>query len=505
MSATKLCNYETCQKRASFGLNRYDLQRCPTHATEEMKRCSTLCKCGEAHPNFNLPGEKRAICCSNCKTADMVDVMSKKCKCGKAQPHYNLPGEKTAICCSSCKTADMVNVKSKKCKCGTTPSFNLPGENTAICCASCKTADMVNVMNKKCECGSGKVARFNLPDEKTAVCCSDCKTAGMVDVKSRKCRCGKHQPIYNLPDEVTAICCSSCKTDDMINVKDKKCKCGKIPNFNLPGEKRAICCSNCKTADMVDVMSRKCRCGKSQPTYNLPGERIAICCTDCKTQCMVDIKHNKCKQALCDVRAQNPQYEGYCLGCFMHNFPDKPVARNYKTKEAAVAKFIMETFPEMSWVWDVRVMDGCSGRRPDLVCDMGPYVMIIEVDERQHRDYVCACENKRMMLISQDVGHKPIVFIRFNPDAYLTNKGRVSSCWKHNKQSILVVPKEKQRDWSGRLEALKNAVEYWRVNDPAKMIEVVEMFYDENWMVAAAAERTSAAGGSACHVEADDE
>ena len=323
---TKLCNYETCQKHASFGLNRYDLQRCPTHATEGMKRCSRLCKCGEARPTYNLPDEKTAICCSNCKSPDMVNVVSKRCKCDEAIPIYNLPGEKTAICCSNCKTADMVNVVSKR-----------------------------------------------------------------------------------------------------------------------------------------------------------------------------------CKQEHCDVRAQNPQYEGYCLGCFIYNFPDKPVARNYKTKEAAVAKFIMETFPEMSWVWDVRVMDGCSGRRPDLVCDMGPYVMIVEVDERQHRDYVCACENKRLMLISQDVGHKPIVFIRFNPDTYLTNKGRVSSCWKHNKQSILVVPKEKQRDWSGRLDALKNAVEYWRANDPGKMVEVVEMFYDENWMVAAAAERTTAAGGSACHVEADDE
>ena len=33
----------------------------------------------------------------------------------------------------------------------------------------------------------------------------------------------------------------------------------------------------------------------------------------------------------------------------------------------------------------------------------------------------CSCENKRIMEISQDLGHRPIVFIRFNPDEYNKN------------------------------------------------------------------------------------
>ena len=37
------------------------------------------CQCGEKLPTFNLPGEKKAICCSSCKTDDMVDVRNKKC------------------------------------------------------------------------------------------------------------------------------------------------------------------------------------------------------------------------------------------------------------------------------------------------------------------------------------------------------------------------------------------------------------------------------------------
>ena len=38
------------------------------------------CKCGKARPTFNEEGETKAICCVNCKTDTMVDVINKKCK-----------------------------------------------------------------------------------------------------------------------------------------------------------------------------------------------------------------------------------------------------------------------------------------------------------------------------------------------------------------------------------------------------------------------------------------
>ena len=66
----------------------------------------------------------------------------------------------------------------------------------------------------------------------------------------------------------------------------------------------------------------------------------------------------------------------------------------------------------------------CSKRRPDLFLDLGYQILIIEIDENQHLDYDCSCENKRIMELSQDVGHKPIVFIRFNPDEYCNDEVR---------------------------------------------------------------------------------
>ena len=109
----KLCEYQNCFNRASYGFNK--LERCNIHKEDRKYIDKRICQCGKAQPSFNLPGEKKAICCFSCKTDDMVDVIHKKCLCGKSQPVFNLPGEKKAICCSLCKTDDMVDIKNPKC------------------------------------------------------------------------------------------------------------------------------------------------------------------------------------------------------------------------------------------------------------------------------------------------------------------------------------------------------------------------------------------------------
>ena len=87
--------------------------------------------------------------------------------------------------------------------------------------------------------------------------------------------------------------------------------------------------------------------------------------------------------------------------CFIHTFPDKPVSRNYKTKEKSVVDYVLQNFPNFTWYSDKKISNGCSRRRPDLLADFGDFVMIIEIDENQHNDYDTTCENKRLMELSQ--------------------------------------------------------------------------------------------------------
>lgn len=157
--------------------------------------------------------------------------------------------------------------------------------------------------------------------------------------------------------------------------------------------------------------------------------------------------------------------------------------RNYKTKEKTVVDYIQQTF-DKSWICDKRINDGCSKRRPDLLLDMGKHVIIIEIDENQHMNYDCSCENKRLMEISQDVGHRPIVFIRFNPDDYIDSNGqKIKSCWIPNKSNgLLYIPKTKEVEWNNRLDILKNQIQYWLYNKTEKTIEIIQLFYDKMFM-----------------------
>ena len=161
-------------------------------------------------------------------------------------------------------------------------------------------------------------------------------------------------------------------------------------------------------------------------------------------------------------------------------FPDKPVARNYKTKEYAVVEYVKTKFPDFSWIADKKVSDGCSKRRPDLLLDLGYQIIVVEVDENQHTDYDCSCENKRTMELSQDLGHRPIVFIRFNPDEYTKNETNISSCWGVDKKGICVVKKSKKEEWSERLKCLEEHINYWTTpeNTTSKTVEIIQLYYD---------------------------
>ncbi len=134
----------------------------------------------------------------------------------------------------------------------------------------------------------------------------------------------------------------------------------------------------------------------------------------------------------------------------------------------------------MSWIADKKIQDGCSRRRPDLFLDLGYQVVIVEIDENQHIDYDCSCENKRLMELSLDVNHRPIVFIRFNPDEYTQNEVKTTSCWGINKKGLCVVKKTKKKEWKERLVSLEELIKYWinPDNTTGKTVEVIQLFYN---------------------------
>ena len=86
------------------------------------------------------------------------------------------------------------------------------------------------------------------------------------------------------------------------------------------------------------------------------------------------------------------------------------------------------------------------------------------------------------MQLSLDLDHRPIIFIRFNPDSSIDiNNNKIQSCFKLSK-GICVIQKCKQVEWNNRLNILNEHIKYWcdDNNKTNKMLEVVQLFYDQN-------------------------
>jgi len=290
----------------------------------------------------------------------------------------------------------------------------------------------------------------------------------------------KTRPTFNIEGEIKALYCSAHKKEGMVNVKDKTClECKTLPTFNVEGETIALYCSAHKKEGMVNVKDKTCLECKKIPVFNVEGETTALYCSTHKKTGMVDVKSKTCKSEWCSTRVQE-KYNGYCLFCYINLFPDKPVSRNYKTKEYSVVEYVKTKFPNFNWIADKIINGGCSKRRPDLLLDLYYQLVIIEVDENQHTGYDCSCDNKRIMELSQDMGHRPIVFIRFNPDDYDKDGKNIASCWGKDKKGICVVKKSKKEEWTQRLNVLAEHINYWinPENTTNKTIETIQLFYD---------------------------
>jgi len=315
----------------------------------------------------------------------------------------------------------------------------------------------------------------------------------MIDITANKCQHNNCDTTanFNYIGNKKGNFCSKHKLENMVDIKNKLCEhinCIKQPRYNYIGEKKRRFCNDHKFENMVNIASKLCEfegC-KLHPSFNFENEKISLFCNNHKLENMINILSPKCKTPLCNIKPSNQAYEGYCLNCFIHTFPDKPVARNYKTKETSVVDNIKKTFSTLNWTTDKRIQNGVSNRRPDLLLDLEYQILIVEIDENQHKDYDCSCENKRLMEISRDLNHRSIIFIRFNPDDYINSKGKkVKSCWTINKQGILVVPDENKKEWNNRLNELNEEIKYWidPKNKIEKTIEIVELYYNQDVII----------------------
>ncbi len=285
---------------------------------------------------------------------------------------------------------------------------------------------MIDVKKRTCKCGKKPV--FGLTTDKIANYCKNCKLDGMINIVAKKCKCGKKQPRYAYLGK-KAMYCKNCKKDGMIDVSVKRCACGTRCIFGFLGDKFPTCCKKCKKDGMVDITSRiNCKCDrKVRPIFGYPGEK-AICCKDCKTENMIDIISKRCPNCKdwVDFQLGNKKYDYYCSRCFQQLFPDDPrtLQIRKKSKEILVRDFLNINYN--FFINDKSVYIGCdcpSRKRLDFYTVINNTILVIEVDENQHKYYPKDYEELRYNDLYMTFSGKWI-FIRYNPDSFLDSNGK---------------------------------------------------------------------------------
>ena len=487
-----VCNATFCQTRAKFNLKGLKPFSCEKHKQSQFVNVLRLfCDFNGCTRTalFGLHGSKKRTHCIKHKKENFVKISDRLCTFDDCQkePSFGLEGS-TATRCSKHKEDNFINLKATFCnffECKLTASFGLEG-STATKCSKHKEDNFINLKATFCNfIGCKLQASFGL-EGSTATKCLKHKEDNFINLVSACCNfigC-KLQPSFGLEGS-TATKCSKHKEDNFINLNATFCnfiECQVRATFGLEGSTATRCLKH-REDGFINLYATLCNfigC-KITAGFGLEGS-TATKCSKHKLPEMVNVVDPKCLTFLCGTLVHSTsRYQGYCFKCFVYLFPDNQIVHNYKTKERMVVDFIKASFPTMTWTWDRQVINGCSKKRPDLICDYGDQLIIIEIDENQHGSYDPGCENKRIMQLSQDVAHRPLVLIRFNPDSYRTREGvRHPGCFGFDESGNGRLVVTEHAEWEHRLSYLRTAVEHWTTVRTLKTIEPVSLFMTDN-------------------------
>ena len=256
--------------------------------------------------------------------------------------------------------------------------------------------------------------------------------------------CPVKYPVFNILGQSKGRFCKEHAEPGMVDVKNTRCHsagCSIRPTFDVVGGKGRFCKEHAEPG-MVDVKNRRCEQCPTHARYGIPAKEASACARHVKAGMIVDPRrtcsHAKCtqtgtheldKKRLCEAHAP-PEATNLalepCTSCTLlyvltnglcENCNPEAVKRARHEKELHVKGLL--DFAGLKYETHDRVLEGgaCGLERPDFVFDAGGHMVVLEVDENQHRGYACLCEQQRMVNVSQALG-MPTRFVRYNPDAF---------------------------------------------------------------------------------------
>lgn len=333
------------------------------------------------------------------------------------------------------------------------------------------------------ECGGNQLCQH----KKIKQHCINCKGASICEHKKRKSRCkdckGGSICIHN---KLKSRCVECDGTEICIhNIRKSRCtECGgsEICEHNL----RKRRCIECGGGEICEHKQNKFCCIDCGGKYVCIHKKLKYQCIDCKgnqicihqkrkSVCVICTPEAGCKNCKLIYVNSNSRWSPYCFRCYCVLHPQEEIPRKFKLKEHYVRDALIEYYKEtITMVFDRKVEDGCSKRRPDICIDFGSHCLMIEIDENRHVNY--SCEQKRMVELYEDTGFRKIIFIRFNPDGYTIGSNKFISPFKFSKTGILQLNKE---EMTRRIQELLTKINEFRNTEPTEELTVEYMFYGD--------------------------
>jgi hypothetical protein len=294
-------------------------------------------------------------------------------------------------------------------KCSTQASYGSPTDRKVMFCKLHKAADHIDLRSQKCQwVEKGErctvQATYGSENDKKKLFCKEHKREIDIDLKSQKCD-------YMFEEGKTCYRQARFKSSENM-------RCGEHRLENSQQMRNKLCSFiDPKTNEKCDVIA----------SFGLKNRNL---CSKHKSKSDKSFAGYTCKQCLItEAHYGQDKKRDYCAPCFAELHPDSVQGRIYLFKQKTIVEFLKKHFTLSSV--DKIIKGGKSKRRPDIVIDCGNFVIVIEIDELQHNNgkYNPHLDKTRNCEIYEDLGLRPIVFIRFNPDSYSVGFKKFKGCF----------------------------------------------------------------------------
>ena len=192
------------------------------------------------------------------------------------------------------------------------------------------------------------------------------------------------------------------------------------------GRQRNLC-KDCNGASICEHGRRHTSCKECRGASICKHKRRRSNCSICEPESNHFCKKTDNNGVRCATK-KNSKYDNYCAACFVILFPDNPKAETayHPHEEHNFRLYLTEKFHgRFIYNKQLIIADKEKGyttfdRRPDAQAEFPTYILIIELDEDQHKSYDMKDQELRIKEIYHDAG-KDLIVIRLNPDKYIIN------------------------------------------------------------------------------------